>query len=299
MVVASEIKGELARIQPARACCQRAELAGLVYGADDAAVITLDHATARIAVHLAAALGIPADSSHHPALPPGRRRQAARHHLRVAFGAGEVGAWSWANAEAHDRRAFLRGVLLGHASISFTGHGAHLELVFGAAMAAGQLRAWLAETGIGTHIARRRRRHVVYVKGQEEIATLLRVTGANRGLLDLESRRVGRDVRNRLNRLLNAEEANLARSVAAADRQLQAIDRLEAGGELARLPPALREAAAQRRQHPDAALEAVAAALGVSRSAANHRLRRLVELAEDGEREALSPPRRRMRGRSA
>jgi DNA-binding protein WhiA len=119
----------------------------------------------------------------------------------------------------------------------------------------------------------------VYLKGQEEIGALLRLVGANRGVLELETHRVGRDVRSRLNRLLNAEEANLGRTVRAADRQLQAIRHLEATGELERLPVGLREAAAQRRRQPDADLDALAAALGISRSAVNHRLRRLVAIA--------------------
>jgi DNA-binding protein WhiA len=129
----------------------------------------------------------------------------------------------------------------------------------------------------------RRGRHVVYLKGQEEIVALLRLAGANRGVLELETHRVGRDVRARLNRLLNAEEANLGRTVRAADRQLSAIARLEAEGRLAALSASLRETAAVRRRMPEADLDTLGAALGVSRSAANHRLRRLVELARDEE----------------
>jgi cell division protein WhiA len=131
--------------------------------------------------------------------------------------------------------------------------------------------------------ALRRGHHVVYLKGQDEIATLLGLMGANRGVLELETQRVGRDVHARLNRLLNAEEANLGRTVRAADRQLAAIDRLERDGTLARLAPSLRETAATRRRMPDADLDTLASALGVSRSAVNHRLRRLVALASDKE----------------
>jgi cell division protein WhiA len=71
--------------------------------------------------------------------------------------------------------------------------------------------------------------------------------------------------------------------VAAADRQLRAINRLEWSGELERLPDPLREAALARRRQPDADLDTLAAALGVSRSGMNHRLRRLVALAEEDE----------------
>jgi DNA-binding protein WhiA len=125
----------------------------------------------------------------------------------------------------------------------------------------------------------RRGRTVVYIKGQEEVATLLRLTGANRALLDFEAGRVARDVRNRLNRLLNAEEANLDRTVRAADRQLRAIGQLRASGELEHLTDGLREVAEQRRRQPDADLDTLAGSLGISRSAVNHRLRRLVALA--------------------
>ena len=59
MLVASELRGELARIHPARACCRRAELFGLLQAArGDGSVRTLDHATARLAVRLAASIGV-------------------------------------------------------------------------------------------------------------------------------------------------------------------------------------------------------------------------------------------------
>ena len=116
--------------------------------------------------------------------------------------------------------------------------------------------------------------------------------GANRGVLELETQRVGADVRSRLNRLLNAEEANLGRTVRAADRQLAAIERLERDGSLERLSPSLRETASARRQMPDADLDTLAGALGVSRSAVNHRLRRLVDLATEEEADAPTGGRR-------
>ena len=67
MLVASELKGELARIHPARSCCRRAELAGLLFAqtrpasAASAAIRTLEHPTARVAVQLASAVGVPAE----------------------------------------------------------------------------------------------------------------------------------------------------------------------------------------------------------------------------------------------
>ena len=280
MVIASEIKGELARIQPARACDRRAELAGLLAGDRMAGgVSTLDHATARVALQLAAALGISAEAPRRAATAGGERH--ARHHLEVVMDRAAIRGWSWTDAAPCDRRAWLRGMLLGSGSISFAGHGPHFEWVFRSRSRAAELRRRLASCDVRSSVGQRRGRSVVYVKGGEEVATLLRLTGANRALLDFETMRVGRDVQNRLNRLLNAEAANLDRTVRAAERQLSAIRELEARGLLADLPLALREAASARRLQPDADLDTLAEGLGVSRSAMNHRLRRLVELAAE------------------
>jgi hypothetical protein len=281
VLLAGEVKGELARIQPARACDRRAELIGLLHGSRRATLRTLDHATARTAVHLATSLGLPVRAPR--GVPAERARPAGRHHLVVEVDRAALGAWSWDAAPACDRRAFLRGVLLGSGSISFSASGPHVELVLADEDAAAELLAALASVEVRALRTERRGRHVVYLKGQEEIVTLLRLVGANRGVLEMETHRVGRDVRARLNRLLSAEEANLGRTVRAADRQLGAIDRLEADGRLAALAPALRETAAARRRMPDADLDTLSAALDVSRSAVNHRLRRLVELATEEE----------------
>jgi DNA-binding protein WhiA len=281
VLLAGEVKGELARIQPARACDRRAELVGLLYGSQDGVLRTLDHAIARTAVHLASRLAIPVEPPRPAA--PNRDRARGRRHLVVELDRDALGGWSWDEALACDRRAFVRGVLLGSGSISFTASGPHIEIVLADSGAAIELQRALGSLDVRALRAERRGRHVVYLKGQEEIGALLRLVGANRGVLELETYRVGRDVQARLNRLINAEEANLARTVRAADRQLSAIARLEADGGLASLPPGLREMAVFRRQLPDADLDTLAAAIGLSRSAVNHRLRRLVELAADKE----------------
>jgi len=283
-MLATELKGELARIMPARACCRRAELAGLTFAEPTPTTVrTLDHATARLAVQLATSLGMPVIPPPSPATrAPGHPR--ARHHLRVLLDDVALQTWSWEAAKSCDRRSFLRGALLG-ASVSFAASGPHVEFVLRHRQRARELGDWLASVGIRAGSHQRRGRVVVYLKALDDVAHVLQLAGASRALLDLESGRVARDVRNRLNRLLNAEEANLGRTVRAADRQLQAISQLAARGQLERLPDSLRETAAQRRMQPEADLDTLASSLGVSRSAANHRLRRLVALAAEGARD--------------
>lgn len=281
MLLAGEVKGELARIQPAKACDRRAELIGLLHGTTGTAFRTLDHAVARTAVQLARSLGMAVAAPR--AVAPERARAGGRHHLVVEIDRASLGVWTWAGSPSCDRRAYLRGVLLGSGSLSFSASGPHIEMVFATPVAADEIHTALGALHVRSRRGERRARSVVYIKGQEEIAALFRLVGANRGVLELETLRVGRDVRARLNRLINAEEANLGRTVRAADRQLSAIARLEGSGRLAGLSSRLRETAALRRRMPDADLDTLGAALGVSRSAVNHRLRRLVELATEEE----------------
>ncbi len=279
MLHATEVRGELARIQPPRDCDRRAELLGLLIDTDDGELRTLDHAVARTAVHLAASLGLAVDAPRSVAAD--RVRAGGRHHVTVRIERASLGRWSWERAAACDRRAFLRGVLLGAGSMSFGRSGPHVEIVLGCAAAAKDVQAALVGLGVRALRSERRGRQVVYLKGHEEIAALLRLVGANRGVLELETHRVGREVQSRLNRLVNAEEANLTRTVRAADRQLAAIAKLEASGRLPTLGQALRDAAAIRRRLPEGDLGTLAAALDISRSAMNHRLRRIIELAEE------------------
>ena len=100
--------------------------------------------------------------------------------------------------------------------------------------------------------ALRRGRGVVTWKSGETVGTFLRRIGAGGALLELEARQVSRALRGELNRVLNAESANLQRAVGAAGRQLAAIDELEADGRLGRQPTvvgsSLRRAARRPRR---------------------------------------------------
>jgi DNA-binding protein WhiA len=263
---ARDVKGELARIEPARACCRAAELAGLRFGGS---IRSLDPSTVRVAVRLGAGRDLSG---------PAGRGSGTRHHLAVLDTGGED-AWSWSSAAPHDRQAFLRGVVLGSGSLSFSRTGPHVEFVFRSQAKARTLQRRLAASEVRSAAYERRRRVVVYVKGREQVAALLQLTGAHGALLELEAEQVGHDVQNRLNRLLNAEAANVGRTVRAAERQVRAIERLEAAGRLDELTPRLRVVADARRAHPEADLEALADQLQLGRSAVHHRLRRIEQLA--------------------
>ncbi len=120
-------------------------------------------------------------------------------------------------------------------------------------------------------------------KSGEAVGTFLRRIGASGTLLEVEARQVSRALRGELNRVLNAESANLQRAVSAAGRQLDAIATLDSDGRLATQPYVVRLVADARRETPEASLADLAERLEIHRSAVQRALERLERLAEGDE----------------
>lgn len=239
------LRAELAAIDPSRACDREAERAGL-----EPAGRRRDPALARLAVRLA------------------RRDDAIT----------DPAAFDWASRPEHCRFAWLRGRFLSQGSLSFANGRTHLELVV-APDEARSLAGHLETAGIPPSWRIRRGRGVVTWKSAEMVHVVLRRIGAGPSLLELEARQVARTLRGELNRVLNAESANLTRTVAAAGRQLDAIAQLGADGRLAKQPESVRVVAAARRETPEATLGELAERLAIHRSAVQRALERIERLA--------------------
>jgi DNA-binding protein WhiA len=125
----------------------------------------------------------------------------------------------------------------------------------------------------------RRGRGVVTWKSVETVGTFLRIVGGGASLLELESRQVSRSVRGDINRVINAESANLQRAVAAAARHLEAISALESDGRLVEQSYVVRVVAAARVEEPEATFSDLAERLGLHRSAVQRALDRVERLA--------------------
>ncbi|HET7678412.1 MAG TPA: DNA-binding protein WhiA, partial [Candidatus Limnocylindrales bacterium] len=237
------IRAELAAIEPTRRCCRAAERAGLAEAAE------------------------------------GRARSPMVARLAVRLGRSPSGAaFDWDAAAEHCRAAWLRGRFLARGSLSLAPGRTHLEFVVPADEAA-ILAARLASVGLPASRRLRRGAGVVTWKGVERIGGFLRLAGAGAALLELEARLVGRSLRQELNRALNAETANLGRTVRAARRQRAAIEALESSGVLGGQPGAVRELARLRAGEPEASLAELADRLGRSRAWVQRTLERLESLA--------------------
>ena len=188
-----------------------------------------------------------------------------------------IGGFSWDGAADHCRSAWLRGRFLAHGSLSLAGGRTHLEFVVPLEEAP-VLAARLYDLGLPASWRLRRGRGVVTWKSAESVGIFLRRVGASGTLLELEARQVSRALRGDLNRVLNAESANLQRAVSAAGRQLDAIAILEADGRLATQSDTVRTVAAARLETPEATLSELAERLALHRSAVQRSLERLETL---------------------
>lgn len=178
------------------------------------------------------------------------------------------------------RRSYLRGAFLASGSINDPeSHSYHLELVTSWEDHAQALIYLLAGFGLRAKMIERKGSHVVYLKDSDQIADFLTVVGAHKAVLDFENVRVLKETRNNVNRLVNCETANLTKTVEASLQQVEAIRLLGEKVGFDRLSPGLRMAAEVRVAYPDSSLQELADILGISKSAMNHRLRKLRELA--------------------
>src|SRR5438445_3233306 len=266
-----EVKAELANVQPARPCCQEAELTAMaeaLVGASDGAPFTLRiprNAVARKVVHLAKVAGGRVETVRKGAT---EKRPSYRLRLTLPSGRG--------SKDGCCARAILRGTFLARGVLGNPADAYHLEMAVPAG-ATTLVRSGAARAGIPLERTTRRGRSVYSLKGAEPIPPMLGFLGANRAVMRFENDRILRDMRSHANRRANSETANMDKRLRAALQQREAIRRLKArDARLQTLAPALREIAELRWAHPRAGLKELAELAQVSKSAAANRLRRLV-----------------------
>lgn len=180
------------------------------------------------------------------------------------------------------KRAFLRGAFMGCGSLTDPEKDYHLEFATLGRAVAERLTAVMAEFDIEAKIIPRKKQQVVYVKDGERIVDLLNVMEAHVILMELENIRIMKDVRNRINRQVNCETANIVKTVAASSKQCTDIEFVRDTIGFDELDENLVTTALIRLNNPEATLsELVALHEGkVSKSGINHRLMKISEIAK-------------------
>ena len=198
-------------------------------------------------------------------------RESLAHHINFAV------------LEEEERRtAFFRGAFLAGGSVTDPVKRYHLELTTSHYSVSRELCALLREEGFAPKDTTRNSNYLVYFKQSGVIRDFLARVGAPGAAERVASARATKAVVGGVNRRVNCDAANLDKAVEAAQEQIGAIRRLEERGLLSDLPPKLREAAALRLEHPELTLSQLSELCDppVSKSAFNHRLRKLMERAK-------------------
>lgn len=176
--------------------------------------------------------------------------------------------------------AFIAGVFVANGLIGDPERDYHLEITGLSAPQADELACLMMETGIHPAVTLRGGLYSLYLKDAGQISELLAAMGDSEAYFAVSNVMIKKDVGNRMNRQLNCDAANFAKSAAAARRQIEDIELITASGAAQDLPPQLAATAKARTDNPDASLSELAEILKIGRSGVNHRLAKIGDIAE-------------------
>lgn len=179
------------------------------------------------------------------------------------------------------QKAYLKGAFQGSGSVSNPKKEYRLEFASRDADTDVHIRMILHSKDIPFYTTTRREWCIIYISDAENIIKILALLGAHKNLLDMENVIVLKCIRNDINRKVNLETANLKRISIAAKHQIDAINKLVKVEAFDGLPKKIKLAATIRMENKEATLEEIAQILDISKSGANHRMRKIVEYAND------------------
>lgn len=179
------------------------------------------------------------------------------------------------------QKSYIKGAFQGSGSVSDPNKEYRLEFASRDSDTDSHIQKILHSMDIPFHTSLRREWCITFISDAENIIKLLALMGAHKNLLDMENIIVLKGIRNDINRKVNLETANLKRISVAAKHQIDAINILIEAGEFDKLPPKIKLAAAARIENKEATLDEIAEILDISKSGANHRMRKIVEYAKE------------------
>lgn len=179
--------------------------------------------------------------------------------------------------------AFLRGAFLAGGSVTDPAKSYHMELSTAHYSVSRECAALLSEMGFPPREITRGGNYLLYYKKSEIIEDLLSTIGATTCAMRVMEAKVEKSMTNAVNRKVNCDAANVDKTVAAAQAQLEAIRRIDREYGLDTLPEPLQQAALLRFANPEVSLTDLAKLSypPVSRSTLSYRLKKLMEYGKE------------------
>ena len=176
------------------------------------------------------------------------------------------------------------GIFLACGSVNNPEKKYHMEFVMPTLELCNSLGLLLIDNyGIIPKHVERKHYQIVYVKDSENIIDILTMMGAQMSSLEIMNVKMMKDVKNKINRSMNCDNANIDKALGAAERQISDIELIDSTMGIDSLPDTLRDIARIRYENIDYTLKELGAALDppISRSGANHRMQKIAEIAEN------------------
>lgn len=180
-----------------------------------------------------------------------------------------------------EKKAIIRGTFMGAGSINNPEREYHLEMEVTNEQNMNIVLKLLLEFGIKAKYMEAKNKYYIYLKEGEEISKFLALIGAAKAVMKFEDIRIQKEMRGKVNRLVNCETANLNKTINASIEQIAAIRKLQENGEFKKLDDNLKEIALLRLENPDMSLIELGKKLKVpiGKSGVNYRLRKIMEIA--------------------
>ena len=180
-------------------------------------------------------------------------------------------------------RAIVRGVFMGSGSINDPNKKYHLEISFNIEENLNGVISILKILGINTKKMIIENKKSLYIKEGEEISKFLALIGAAKAVMKFEEIRIRKEMRGKVNRIVNCETANLNKTINASIEQIAAIKKLKENGKFNNLSENLKEIANLRLENPDMALSDLGKKLDkpLGKSGVNYRLKKIMEIANE------------------
>ncbi len=296
MSFTGDVKSEIVKIAVPKPCCALAELYGIllfasVFEPREIRILTRNSKLYKRIDLLSAAVMAEKPKWETASVSPGRYTifLSDRDEIKKVYDAFEYDMETqvalhlngWLIEEDCCRAAFLRGIFLTGGYIANPEKIYYLDISGPHAALMREIYAFLSDMDLRPKLTRRNGSHVIYFKECELIENFLTLAGLHRSVIALMEARVIKDVRNKINRKVNCETANLFKTVETGNSQLEIISKFFAAGGDADIDEKLREAGMLRMKYPNEPLSALAKLTNppVSKSGFNHRITKLLELA--------------------
>ena len=185
--------------------------------------------------------------------------------------------------KAENGKALIRGAFLGAGSINNPENLYHLEISFINQENMEFTKNIIENFSIKMKELVSKNKYSLYLKDGEEISNFLALIGANKAVMKFEDIRIQKEMRGKVNRIVNCETANLNKTINAAIEQISAIKKLQKTGEFNKLDENLKEIAKLRLENPDISLTEMGKMLKnpIGKSGVNYRLKKIMEIADE------------------